>query len=542
MQKYGVSVLVGLAALAAGPSPAATPITNRFGMEAQPKAAQELTQPPINTPTVKEPPVPELVPPVKTVTPLSSQEIEMLGVATSGKAPADKVEPVLLSGPKKPGATPKTPAETPMPQADAALKNVLAYVYEHHPQLAAEREKVKAMDENVAIAVSDFRPSAVADYGKGRERQNNTATGRWEYGDTETKGLTVVQPVFSGLSGVAGFKAAKERLKAARADLTALEQQVLFNAVVAYTDLVEKQSVLNLAQNNVDVLIKQRDAAQIRFDVGELTKTDVAQAESRLATAKADEQRAVGDLATARARYVRLIGIEPEEGVAMPGVPTNLPQTLEEANALAREANPILQAAKQREKAFASDIRVRSGAILPSVDIEGTMRRSEGGNVFINRYENDAIMLNVTVPLYQTGAEWARVRQARNLAQQAKFDTIDTGLAVSQDVTSAWQNYVTAESVIVSTEKAAKASELALEGVRQENEYGVRTVLDVLDAEQEYMDTKVNLVRAIRNHKIEAYRLLASVGKLTVDQLGLGIKAYDPKENYDNVKYQLLGW
>lgn len=459
-----------------------------------------------------EPAIPDVAP-VVTPVPLVQPQTQLLGTANEATPPSLNL------------------AATAVLHGDAALREVLASVYQNHPQLAAEREKLKATEENVSIAFSDFRPEAYADYGKGRERQGVNSTGRWGYNDTDTKGLTVTQPVFSGLSGVAGFKAAKQRLKAARADLSALEQQVLYNAVVAYTDIVEKQSVLLLAQNNVDVLTKQRDAVKVRFDVGDVTRTDIAQAESRLASANATEQQAVGDLAIARANYLRSVGSEPPQSVEMPGVPAGLPNNVNEAITFAQEANPILLAAKQREKAFASDVRVRAGAILPSVDVEGTMRRSDGGNILGSKYENDAIMLNVTVPLYQSGAEWARVRQARNNAQQAKFDTMDTGLAVSQDVTSAWENFTTAASVIISTEKAAKASEIALEGVRQENEFGSRSVLDVLDAEQEYMNNKVNLVRAIRNHKIQAYRLLASVGKLTAEQLGLGIKAYDAKEN-----------
>ena len=419
------------------------------------------------------------------------------------------------------------------------LKQALAYVYEHHPQLFAEREKVKAVDESVALAISDFRPSAIAEYEKGRERKSSGGA-TWTYGDTVSRGLTVTQPIFSGLDGVAALKSANQRVKAARADLTALEQQLFFNVVVAYSGVAEAQSVLLLNQHNVDVLTKQRDAAQIRFDVGELTRTDVAQAEARLATAKASEQQALGEVAIARASFVRAVGYAADEEIAMPEVPAGLPADMQAAAELARAASPVIDAARHREKAFASDVNIRAGAILPDVSVRGTMNRSEGG--FANQYDNDTLTLNVSIPLYQGGGEWARLRAARNDANQARYVTQDTLLAVEQDVASAWQNYTTAASVITATETAAEASGLALEGVRAEQEYGVRTVLDVLDAEQEYMNTKVNLVRAMRNHKIQAYRLLASVGKLTAGELALPIEHYDPKQNYDAVKYQLLGW
>lgn len=422
-----------------------------------------------------------------------------------------------------------------------ALREAMAYVYEHHPQLMAEREKVKSIDESFAQAVSGFRPDVSADYGKGRERRSSNGA-PWGYGDTETKGLTVTQPIFSGLDTVASMKSAKQRVKAARADLVALEQQLLFNVVVAYTAVVEAQSVLELTQNNVDVLDKQREATQLRFDVGELTRTDVSQSEARLAAAKADEQQAVGDLAIARADFERAVGYPPPEHVKMPQVPDAIPATLEEATTLARAASPVIEAARHREKAFASDINVQTGSLLPDVNLQGTMRRSEGGNIFTSRYDTDAITLNVSIPLYQSGAEWSRLRQAKKVANQAKFSTMDTILAVQQDVTSAWQNYVTAQSVIVSTEAVIKASDTALEGVRVESDYGVRTVLDVLDAEQEFLNAKVNYVRATRNHKIQAYRLLASVGKLTAHELSLPVNLYEPKDHYNNIKYQLLGW
>ena len=561
MNRYHFLITTALSVLVASSAIAATEFPSRFSQPQTPSVpAPELAPAPTETVVpeaapehvLKLPPEykpSEVAAPSAAEKPLTSEEIILLRDSANTsptKAPQEKyitaptektAAPVeLISPAKKPTEMPQAAAPT-----DGGLKAALVNVYNNHPQLLAEREKLKVIDESVALAVSDFRPNATADYSKGRERQNGS-DGVWNYGDTTSKGLTVTQPIFSGFSGVEGFKAAKQRVKAARADLVALEQQLLFNAIVAYTGVVEKQSVLKLSQNNVDVLTKQRDAAQVRFDVGELTKTDVAQAESRLATAIAAEQQALGDVSIARASYVRAVGVEPGDNVTMPVIPTGLPKDIAEANQLAQLANPIILAAKQREKAFASDVGVQAGGILPSVSVQGTARRSEGGNAFINRYENDAIKLNVTIPLYQSGAEWSRLRAARNSAQQAKYNTLDSALAVQQDVTSAWQNYVTAESIIISTEKAEKASALALEGVRQENEFGVRTMLDVLNAEQEYLDTKVNLVRATRVHKIEAYRLLASVGKLTAVDLGLDVKAYDTKENYNNAKYQLLGW
>lgn len=490
---------------------------------------------PDNETMVTVPDIPPTVPVVDLTLPKTSTTL-------LGRTGED--DPALKDAPAAP-VTLSPDAKTsvaPVAGSSKALKDALAYVYEHHPQLLAERERVKAIDESVAQAVSEFRPNAFAEYDRGRERRSNNGSAPRSYGDTEAKGLVVTQPLFNGFGSVAALKSAKQRVKAARAELTALEQQLLFNAIVAYTGVVETQSVLLLNQNNVDVLSKQRDAAKIRFDVGELTKTDVSQADARLAGAKASEQQALGDVSIARADFLRAVGYPAPEILSMPEVPAGIPEKLSEATEMARVASPIIEAAKHREKAFESDIDVQRSSLFPEVSLQGIMGRNEGGSGFINKNYSDALTVNVSIPLYQGGGEWSRIRSARNTAAQARFSTLDTTLAVEQDVTNAWQNFVTAGSVITSTQAAVEASGLALEGVRQENEFGVRTVLDVLDAEQELMNTKVNFVRATRNHKIQAYRLLASVGKLTANELMLPVKIYDPKDNYNDVKYQLLGW
>lgn len=521
MRPYSIFPLAVLLGFAASTAYAATEIPTA-----------KTKEPESNQVVVALPPDEPLPPAPVVEMALPKEKAKLLGAASADTPAA----PVLLS---KDAKTAPAAPEVSMPPA---LRDALAYVYEHHPQLLAEREGVKVADEGVSQAISGFRPDIFADYSKGRARTGNTNSRPRNYGDTESKGLTIDQPIFSGLDTVAAVKAAKQRMKAARADLTALEQQVFYNVVIAYTGVAEAQSVLLLNQNNVDVLTKQRDATKIRFDVGELTQTDVSQADARLANAKANEQQALGDLSIARADFVRAVGYPAPETVETIGVPPNLPERLDQAAEMARAASPILEAAKHREKAFQHDIAVQTGSVLPDVSLQASMRRSEGGNAFITRNASDALTLNVVVPLYQGGGEWSRIRAARNTAKLAQFNTMDTYLAVEQDVTSAWQNYVTAGSVIASTEAAVKASSLALEGVRQESDYGVRTVLDVLDAEQEFMNTKVNFVRATRAHKIQAYRLLASIGKLTASELMLPVKIYDPQDNYNDVKYQLLGW
>ena len=424
---------------------------------------------------------------------------------------------------------------------DAKFKSALENVYSNHPQIKAEREALKVAEEGVSQAISGFRPDVSANFSKGRERVGNTAE-TWNYDDTKSRSLTVNQPIFSGGGTVASYMAAKNRMKAARDTLASTEQQVLFDAIVAYTDVVEKQSVLELNQKNVEVLQKQMDVTNAKFKVGELTLTDVSQAKARLALAQANERQALGDLEASHATYRRTIGYDVEGKIAMPDVPSGIPVSLGEAKEWAQYNNPILKAARHNEKAANNNIYVQGATILPSVSLQGSMVRSNGNSLSaLDRVDQDAIKLNVSIPIYQSGAEWSRLREAKNLARQAKYNAMDTNESVVESVNLSWEAYNTSKAIIVSNEAAVEAAETALNGVRKENEFGVRTILDVLNAEQETFSARVNLIRAVRTEKLQAYRLLATVGKLTSNELKLNTQVEDPKERYNSVKYQLLG-
>jgi len=421
------------------------------------------------------------------------------------------------------------------------FKDALEYVYANHPQIKAQREQVKIADEGVSQAVSGFRPTASANLSKGRERTGDAAE-TWNYDNTKSRSLNVEQPVFSGGGTVASFMAAKQRVKAARANLSATIQQVLYDAIVAYTDIVEKQSVLELNQQNVAVLQKQMDVTNARFKVGELTVTDISQAKARLAGAEASEKQSLGDLEAAKASFRRKIGYDVQGKTVMPPVPSGIPATITESLDLAYMNNPILKAAHYNEQAAGDDVYVRSSTILPNVSIQGTMSRADGNSLSsLNKIDQDAIRLNINIPIYQSGAEWSRLREARNAAQQAKFNSLDTNQSVTESVKIAWESYLTSKAIIVSNQAAVDAAETALNGVRKENEFGTRTILDVLNAEQETFAARVNLIQAIRTEKLQAYRLLATVGKLTAKDLGLKSEAEDLKEHYNSAKYQLLG-
>jgi outer membrane protein len=496
---------------------------------------------------------PPLLPPIE---PLLAQAETAAPTPIPGGSPAPPPPETVVNPDIKPGATAKAvpPIEPapPLPEENQPadprqleqFKEAMANVYSRHPQIRAQREAVKVADEAVAQAISGFRPSIGAGYERGRARVND-ANQQWVYGDTRDKNLNVTQDLFNGGESMASFASAKNRVKAARAELLDLEQQVFSNAVVAYTNVVATKQVVELNRSNVDVLGKQFEATSARFDVGDVTRTDVSQSEARRAQADADERQALGNYAAARATFRRIFGFDPPDDLMMPPLPPGLPATFEETAARAEAANPAIEAAQFLERAAFTDIDVQRAALLPDVRLQASMGRGDTVSVFSGgqrAVDNDAITLNVSIPLYQSGAEWSRLRQARNQAQQARFNALDTRDAVVESAARAWHDYHTARAVINSTREAVEAARVALEGVRAENQYGVRTILDVLDAEQESFFTRVNLIQAQAAERTQAYRLLATTGRLTARNLGLPVTLYNPKEHYDDVKFQLIGF
>ncbi len=412
----------------------------------------------------------------------------------------------------------------------------LANVYDTHPQLKAQRETLEATDENVSQATSALRPNVGATYAYGR-----VGTQRDNSGTAETKALTATQPLFVG-GALSGIKGAKQRVKAGQAQLTALEQQVLFDAVVAYSNVVNRLAVLQVNQNNVDLLNKQYLATKSRFEVGEITRTDMAQAQSRLATAKANERSSLGALDVDRATFRRVIGFDAPDSLKLPPAPADMPQSLEAAQQEATANEPTLSAAQELEKASKSDVSVYKGAILPSVNVAGSLRDVDNSTVGGVQGTSNAVTLNVTVPLYQSGAEYSRVRQAKDLAQRAKYVTMDTKNAVIETVTQAWENYVTAGAVITSNEEAVRAAKTAMNSIQQENKFGTRTILDVLNTQQDMVNAQVSLVNARVAERQASYSLLQAVGRLTAKGLHLPVDINDPNQHYDKVKYKLIGF
>lgn len=430
------------------------------------------------------------------------------------------------------------------------LREALALAYANNPSLLAARAQLRAVDESVPIALSGWRPSVTVNGNVSRARnetaiQGTVGSGAQFAGGTtlrtsQSASIGVSQPLFKGFKTQAATAAAKANVEAQRARLKTSEQQVLLAAATAYFDVLRDMAVVELRSNNVQVLNRQLEATQDRFRVGEITRTDVAQAEARLSASVSARILAEGNLQQSRAAYVSSIGKSPENLVT-PDALGELPATRDEAIASASEDNPSLVAALFTADAAQENIKSSRGDLLPTVNLEGQL--SKGWDTIADQSTAEAASARVTlsVPLYQGGVVYARLRQAKHTAGQRRLEADQARLDARESATSTWEIYQSSRASIASIETQIVASEIALEGVQREAEVGARTVLDVLDAEQELLDARVNLVTAERDQLVATLQLQASVGRLTAEDLALGVNLYDAMDHYDDVKGSFFG-
>jgi len=418
------------------------------------------------------------------------------------------------------------------------LQEALAQAYETNPTLQASRAELRATDEEIAQAKSLRRPTIDVTGNAGVRATDSDFNSGTD--GTGTVALNLNQPIYRGGSIDASISQADNVIWAQRATLTSVEQQVLLRGVTAFSDVVRDIAVLNLTINNVEVLTRQLEATRTRFDVGELTRTDVAQSESRLAGAYAEKTAAEGLLTTSRAIYREVIGEDPVD-LETPKPPDGLPSN--EAETVAQsESNPDLIAAKYLEQAARDGIDVVFGELLPSVDVVGRLQSSDEEFTSSSSIENSAaVLLQVRIPLYQAGGVGSRVRQSKQVVSQRLQQVQEQRRAAEQFSTSSWRSLETARAQIESFKAQVEATRVALEGVQEEANVGARTILDVLDAQQEYLQSQVNLVRAYRDEVVAAHQVLASIGKLTAGGLGLTAPRYDVDKHYDEVKDKFWG-
>lgn len=432
------------------------------------------------------------------------------------------------------------------------LREALVRTYQANPTLTGARARLRALDEGVSIAKADGRPQLTGEVGV---TQNFKGLGRLENGGRSLQASAGISyPLFNGGGVKNGIRAADARVTAGRADLRATEGGVFTDAVGAYMDVIRDASIVELNQNQVKVLQTNLQASRDRFEVGDLTRTDVAQSEARLSDARSRLSTAEGQLTASRENYRRIIGTLPGTLEPPPPLPA-LPGTPDEAVRIALENNPNLASVGAAQQAAGYDVRRARAGRLPSVtansgvtysDFLGSLDKAVGapaGTNLDSTSTDSQIGLTARIPLYQGGGTAARVRQAQALLSQSLEQVVEVERLVIADARATFARYDAAVETIASAEQAVAANRLALEGTRAENTVGTRNVLDVLNAEQELLNSEVLLVTARRDAYVAGFALLNAMGRAEMRDLGLdGGALYDPVANYDRVRGKAWDW
>lgn len=418
------------------------------------------------------------------------------------------------------------------------LRQALEATYAENPELDAARARLRAVDENVPQALAGFRPRVFVD------GNADAVSGQTDLGDLDRKGVGVAlslrQNLYAGGGTEAAVRRAEQQVRAERGRLFATEQQVLLAAVEAYSATWRDRAVLDFARNNRDRIARQLQATRDRFSVGEVSRTDVAQAEARLSRARADVEQALADLAASTAEFRRVIGRDPADPLAEPEVYEGLPGSLEEALARA-ENHPAVVAARFDLEAARAAVDEAAAGLRPTLDLRADASYASEPSASLDWQRSGSVGLQLSVPLYEGGAVYARVRQARQTVTQRQRDLDAVTREVQRQVASAWEALRATGAAISAFEAQVRANRIALEGVRQEALVGTRTVLDVLDAEQELFDSQVSLVRAQRDRVVASYRLASAIGELGAARLGLAVELYEPEAYYQRQRTRLFG-
>jgi outer membrane protein len=426
------------------------------------------------------------------------------------------------------------------------IEDALVAAYNSNPDLQAARARLRAVDEGVPQARAGWLPTITinASYGYTSTRSASpfaSFIGSKQQVHPSQGDLTIVQPLFTSGRTYYSVRQAKADVRAGRADLRASEQQILVNAVSAFMNVIRDQSILELNHNNLDVLKRQLQATRDRFQVGELTRTDVAQAEARLANAASSLTQAEANLTVSRSNYQTVIGQAPGSLTAPTSLPP-LPSAEMDALEIGLQENPSLVGARERETASRFAIAVAKGALGPTIDLQAQLAHAEDNQIKGDQSDSKSIMAQIRIPLYQGGAEWSRVRQAKQVNSQSLATIASTERQVVEGIANAWEGLRAARAQTDSGKEQVRSNQVAFEGVQQEAKVGSRTTLDVLNAEQELLNAQVSLVGAQRNEVVAAYQLISAIGRLSAEQLALPAQPYDSTAYYRKVNFKLVGW
>ena len=440
----------------------------------------------------------------------------------------------------------------PMPALADTIEAALVRAYQTNPQLNAQRAQVRSTDENVPQALSGYRP-----------RVNLTASAGYQYTDTlataggdqntlvktvtnganapRSASLTVSQTLYNGQQTANRTRAAESQVSGAREALRVLEQGVLLSAATIYMDYLRDSAIVEVQKSNVRVLEQTLKQTRDRFNFGEVTRTDVAQSEAQLAAGKTQLLAAEATLTTTRANFRRIIGNEPQ--ALAPGSPVDrfLPGTLPGAVDLSLVENPNVTAAMYGIDVNYLQVKINEGALLPTVTLAANVSQSYEQTMTFYRQFGASAVAQLAVPIYNGGAEYSLIRQSKeNLAQQ-RLNLEQTRDSTRANTVTAWGQLVAGKASVASAQAQVTASEIALNGVREEAKAGQRTTLDVLNAQQALVNARVALVTAQHDRVVASYGVLAAVGRLSPQVLNLPTTVYDPSVHYQQVRDSWFG-
>lgn len=435
--------------------------------------------------------------------------------------------------------------------AAETLESALARAYNANPSLNAQRAAARAADENVSSALSGYRPrvTGTADYGASDYRAKGLTTVGGRLVASKVRdgirpggyGVTVSQTLFNGMKTSNSVRQSEFLVLAAREQLRSTEQVVLLDAATAYMNVLRDYAIFDLRRRNVDVLDEQLRATRDRFNVGEVTRTDVAQAEARVAGAQSQMALAEANLKSSRGIFRQRVGVDPVK--LAPGRPIDrkLAKSLNAAVQASQVEHPDVQATMFNADAAEMAVKIAEAALSPTVSVDGNVtQRWETTPSTIEGY-SASVVGRLSVPFYQGGGEYSAIRQAKETLGQRRIEIDVARDRVRSAVIQSWGLLEAAKAQIEAAQAQVKAAETALNGVREEARVGQRTTLDVLNAQQELLDARVSLVTAQRDRVVASYTLLSASGRLNSDELGLKVSVYDPKVHYDQVRDSWIG-
>lgn len=410
-----------------------------------------------------------------------------------------------------------------------SLYSALAHAYASNPDIEAARAGLRATDETVAIAKAGRRPNVAAEAKATYTDENNVVS------KTSQVSLTVNQALFDGFRAKNSILAANSRVLAGRESLRSTEMDVLIGGVQAYVDVLLYQQITSIRKQNLDFLTEQLKVSRARLDAGEGTRTDVAQAQAQLAAAKAQLTAATTNLRSSRAIYKQIIGHKPVR-LKVPKLPTNfIPKSLNLALGLSMQNHPALAAALHTIDASEYDIGVAKSALLPGVNLSGSVTEPNSGRTTAQ------IGARLTIPFYSGGASAARVRQSKERLGEARLRLDSVRRQVRQIVIDSWVNFQSSKARIEAGNEEVNATRLALSGVVEERNVGQRTLLDVLNSQSNVLNARESLAQSQRNTIVAAYNVLYTTGQLTANGLNLNTKRYNPETHFKQVEDKWFG-